>query len=125
VHDAVQAPKGAAVGQFRGAVAHRSIRSLAFAVEKMNRYTGLQAADMAARGRRPGLLRLAAEFPVAFLKAYLLRRFALRGRWGLIWSVTYAYRRFLRLAKLHEAALMAEAAARRRGGGPGHDRRRD
>jgi glycosyltransferase involved in cell wall biosynthesis len=117
VHDAVQAPKGAAVGQFRGAVAHRSIRSLAFAVEKMNRYTGLQAADMAARGRRPGLLRLAAEFPLAFLKAYLLRRFALRGRWGLIWSVTYAYRRFLRLAKLHEAALMAEAVARRRAKG--------
>jgi glycosyltransferase involved in cell wall biosynthesis len=115
VHDTVRPPAGASIGQLKGAVAHRSTRSLAFSVEKLNRYSTMQAADMATRERRVGMLRLVAEFPLAFLKAYVVRRLALYGRWGFVWAVTYAFSRFLRLAKAHEAELMARRP-RPRGG---------
>ncbi|WP_244501768.1 glycosyltransferase family 2 protein [Stappia sp. ES.058] len=110
VHDTVRPPKGAAIAQLEGAMAHRSIRSVAFHVEKMNRYSTMQADDMAARGRRIGRWRLVTEFPLAFLKAYVLRRYALYGWWGLVISTNFAYTRFLRLAKTYEAELLAKSA---------------
>lgn len=105
VHDTVRPPKGARLGQLKAPMEHRSIRSIAFHVEKMNRYSTMQAEDMAARGRRIGRWRLATEFPLAFLKAYLLRRYALYGWWGLVISTNFAYTRFLRVAKVYEAEL--------------------
>ncbi|WP_029058437.1 glycosyltransferase family 2 protein [Stappia stellulata] len=109
VHDTVRPPEGAHVAQLKAAMAHRSIRSVAFHVEKMNRYSTMQADDMAARGRRIARWRLVTEFPFAFLKAYLLRRYALYGWWGLVISTNFAYTRFLRLAKAYEAELLAKS----------------
>lgn len=105
VHDTVRPPDGARMGQLKAAMAHRSIRSIAFHVEKMNRYSTMQANDMAARGRRMARWRLVTEFPLAFAKAYLLRRYALYGWWGLVISTNFAYTRFLRLAKAYEREL--------------------
>lgn len=109
VHDTVRPPAGARLGQLKGAMAHRSIRSVAFHVEKMNRYSTMQAADLAARGRRLGGWRLVTEFPLAFLKAYLVRRYALYGLWGIVISVNFAYTRFLRVAKAYERELAERA----------------
>jgi hypothetical protein len=61
----------------------------------------MQAAD--ARGRRISTLRLATEFPVAFLKGYVVRRYALYGAFGLTLATIYAFGRFLRLAKIRAA----------------------
>lgn len=113
VHDTVRPPRSARVGRLEAAMAHRSTRSLAFSVEKMNRYTTMQVEDMVRRGRRVPGWRLVTEFPLAFLKAYVVRRGALYGLWGLAWSTTYAYGRFLRLAKRHEADLLARAGRNR------------
>jgi len=106
VHDAVLPGEGVSVGQLKGAIAHRSHRDINFQVEKFNRYAEMQVLDLASRGRRLPRWRLITEFPLAFLKAYFIRRHCLYGFWGLSLSVSYAYSRFLRVAKFHEAELM-------------------
>ncbi len=105
VHDTVRPEPDARMGKLRAAMEHRSIRSIAFHVEKMNRYSAMQVADMATRGRAMPRWRLVTEFPFAFLKAYVARRYALYGWWGLVIATNYAYSRFLRIAKAYEAEL--------------------
>ena len=101
VHDTVRPPQGARLGRLRARMEHRAFRDLAFLVTKLNRYSGMQAAD--ARGRRISTLRLVAEFPVSFLKGYVLRRYALYGAFGFTLAMVFAFGRFLRLAKMRAA----------------------
>lgn len=83
-------------------VLHRSFRNLSHAIEKMNSYSTAQAANMAGKQVRFLFLRLLTEFPVAFFKVYILRGYALRGVRGFIYSVNYAFGRFVRMAKYWE-----------------------
>lgn len=106
VHDTVRPDPGARLADLKGVVAHHSIRSLTFQVEKYNRYSTMQVNDMRARSRSLPRWRLVTEFPFAFLKAYVARRYARYGWWGLILSVNYAHARFLRVAKAYEADLL-------------------
>jgi glycosyltransferase involved in cell wall biosynthesis len=112
VHDTVRPPPGAAIKELRHPIAHRSLRSLAFQVEKYNRYTDMQVADLAARGGRLSRARLLTELPVSFFKAYVVRRYARYGWWGVVLAVNYAHFRFLRSAKAFEAELIAEHGRR-------------
>jgi glycosyltransferase involved in cell wall biosynthesis len=105
VHDTVRPPAGAREGRLRGVMEHRSYRSLRFMVDKLNRYSDMQAAN--AKGRRVGALRLAVEFPLAFLKGYVVRRYALYGAFGITLATVYAFGRFLRLAKIQAAGRSA------------------
>ena len=105
VHDRVTMKEGARIERLAGEIWHDSIPTLRFAIEKMNRYTDLQAQVLAEKGRRIGAGRLALEFPVAFLKAYLGRRYLRYGAYGLILSTHYAYGRFARAAKRYEMQL--------------------
>ena len=105
VHDTVRPEAGTRGADLTHPMAHRSIRDLTFQVEKYNRYSTMQVADMRARGRRLPRRRLLLEFPIAFLKAYFIRRYRRYGWWGLILSVNYAHARFLRVAKAYEAEL--------------------
>jgi glycosyltransferase involved in cell wall biosynthesis len=102
VHDTVRPPDGAKIRRLTAPMEHRSFRDLAFMVAKLNRYSDMQAADAA--GRRISTLRLVAEFPVSFLKGYVLRRYALYGAFGFTLAMTFAFLRFLRLAKMRESA---------------------
>jgi glycosyltransferase involved in cell wall biosynthesis len=104
VHDSVvfKADKKGAIGKFKYPVEHRCFRSFSHAVEKINRYTQMQAEDMVARGRIPGVLRVISEPFFAFVKAYVLRRYCLLGLDGFYESVIYAFARTLRFAKAHE-----------------------
>ena len=106
VHDTVRPDPGSVIRSLDGIIAHRSIRSLDFRVGKYNRYSNMQVAEMRDRGRRLSRWRLLSEFPVAFFKAYALRRYWRYGWWGLILSVNYAHARFLRVAKDYEAELV-------------------
>ncbi len=105
VHDRVEMMPGSRTGTLRGIVLHRSIDSISQTVDKLNRYSDQQVADMAGRGRRISRFRVWVEFPIAFFRAYVLRRHALRGTFGLIASVNYAFFRFMRIAKALEAQL--------------------
>jgi len=101
VHDTVMQREGEA-GRLRGMVIHRSFRSLAHHVQKVNNYSSAQAADLHAKGREPGVLALLLTPPLAFLKQLLLRREWVNGVDGVIVSYMYAFQRFIRLAKARE-----------------------
>lgn len=103
VHDTVVMDKGG-TGVLRGIVEHRSSRGFAHSVEKINRYSTMQAADLVRKGGLPFfMLRLLIEFPIGFFKAYILRLYCLKGTYGFINAMNYAFSRFLRLAKVWEA----------------------
>jgi glycosyltransferase involved in cell wall biosynthesis len=99
VHDRVEFPPGARFGRLAGVIHHFSVRSIGDQLEKLNRYTDQQAADLAKRGEHVPTWRLFVEFPAAFVKAYVLRRHALRGVYGFMTSMNFAFYRWLRVAK--------------------------
>lgn len=102
VHDSVVVAGGRAIGDLAQPALHRSFRSFTHAIEKMNSYSTAQAAELGKKGVSLAGLRLLVEFPVAFLKAYCLRLYVLRGQRGFIYSVFYGFSRFARLAKYLE-----------------------
>lgn len=85
-------------------VYHYSVISIEQVIAKLNRYSTMQAEDMAARGKYPSMLcvRIYLEFPIAFIKSYILRGDILRGRKGFTNAMTYAFSRFARIAKALE-----------------------
>lgn len=104
VHDRVHFERGS-LSALKGWVWHRSSRSLSHSVDKLNRYSTMQAEDMVARSRplRWLGLRLVLEFPLAFGKAYFRRGYVLKGMPGFVNAIIYGFSRFLRVAKLDEA----------------------
>jgi glycosyltransferase involved in cell wall biosynthesis len=105
VHDRVQMNPGASVQRLKGTIAHRSVRSLGDQIIKLNAYADAQVADMLARGEHISRARMVLEFPANFLKAYVGRRHALRGLYGFMTAMNYAFFRYLRAAKYWERRL--------------------
>ena len=64
-----------------------------------------QADDLDKRGETLSAFRLIAEFPANFIKAYIGRRHALRGVYGFMTAMNYAFYRYLRAAKHWERRL--------------------
>lgn len=102
VHDVVHVNPGFAVRRLRGAVHHFSITDIATQVAKYNQYTDALVDDMQSRNVSRPFWRLFTEFPASFLKAYVLRRHFMRGRYGFVTAMNYAFFRYLRLAKYYE-----------------------
>jgi len=101
VHDSVVVREGR-TGTLRGMVNHRSFRSLAHHVDKVNSYSSAQAENLFAKGRNPSAIELVMVPLLAFLKQFLLRREFVNGIDGVIISYMYAFQRFIRLAKARE-----------------------
>lgn len=102
VHDTVRMESGT-VGELLNIVEHRSSRGLSHSMDKINRYSTMQAEDMARKGNLLfATLRLLTEFPVAFIKAYFLRGYIMKGRQGFVNAMVYAFSRFIRIAKYFE-----------------------
>ena len=99
VHDRVDLQPDARVARLKGTVHHFSVRSIGDQMAKLNAYTDQQVADLAARGKTVSTIRLFTEFPAAFFKAYFLRRHAVRGLYGFITAMNFAFYRWLRIAK--------------------------
>lgn len=110
VHDRVDLAPDARVGRLRGTVHHFSVRSLGEQMDKLNAYSDAQADDLDARGGTLSVFRLVAEFPANFLKAYIGRRHALRGIYGFMTAMNYAFYRYLRVAKHWERRLKRRAS---------------
>jgi glycosyltransferase involved in cell wall biosynthesis len=106
VHDRVLMEKGARVAALKGTVHHYSVRSIGDQMSKLNTYTDAQVSDLIARGKSPSLLRLWFEFPSAFFKAYVLRRHFVRGAYGFMTAMNFAFYRYLRMAKWVEKDRM-------------------
>ena len=105
VHDRVDLVAGTKVQRLAGIIEHRSIRSLGHELIKLNAYADMQADDLDRKGRKIAGLRLILEFPLAFLKAYVARRHFVRGLYGFMTAMNYAFYRYLRLAKYWERRL--------------------
>jgi len=112
VHDRVDMVEGARIARLKGTIHHFSVRSLGDQIAKLNAYTDQQVADLAARGRTIATLRMFTEFPLSFLRAYILRRHFTRGVYGIATAMNYAYFRWMRVAKDYERRKLAERAAR-------------
>ncbi len=103
VHDSVIMQEGESVGKLKALIRHRSFRSIAHAIEKMNSYTTAQAENLIAKkGMVFPRLRLLIEVPISFFKAYFLRLYILRGTRGLTYAKLYAFGRAMRVAKYLE-----------------------
>lgn len=97
VHDEVAATTDAR--QLQAPALHQSFRSLSHVVRKELDYYALQKREL--RKRPLALaLRLPFEFPLQFLKFYLLRHHILGGAYGLALSLVIAFMRWLRLLVL-------------------------
>jgi glycosyltransferase involved in cell wall biosynthesis len=116
VHDRVAFAPGSRFATLKGTVHHFSVRSLGDQIAKLNGYTDQQVADLAKKGEHVPTWRLFAEFPAAFFKAYVIRRHALRGVYGFMTAMNFAFYRWLRVAK--DVERRRRDADRGRSGGP-------
>ncbi len=99
VHDRVDLNASAQVGKLKGTIHHFSIRSIGDQLDKLNSYTDQQVIDLVKNNKSIPTWRLFLEFPAAFFKAYILRRHALRGVYGFMTAMNFAFYRWLRVAK--------------------------
>lgn len=101
-HDRVVVGEGAVVEQLKSKVHHYSYVSLAQTWFKLNMYTDELVKVAIKEGRYYTRLRLYTEFPRQFLVYYFKKRYFLYGTCGFWMATTYAYFRFLKIAKWFE-----------------------
>lgn len=95
------------VGFLPGDVLHQPVINLEQMERKYLQLSSEQAHFLAEKGRRISSARLFVEFPLKFLKYYLLHRQILNGWYGLSVSIVAANRNFMRLAKAKELQMLA------------------
>jgi glycosyltransferase involved in cell wall biosynthesis len=108
VHESIRLDPGASVARLAEPLFHESYRSIADYVERMNRYTDLAAADLAAAGARVGIVRLLLSPPLTFLKLYVLRLGFLDGVRGYVVAGGSAAYVLLKHAKVWERSRAEE-----------------
>lgn len=101
------------VGQLKGYVHHKSVITLTQLESKYTLLSSDQAADYAKTGRGISNFRLVTEFPLKFLKYYLIEGNFRNGWYGFAVSMVAAYRNFMRFAKARELAMLKELGSRK------------
>ncbi len=111
--DQLELPSGTQVGKLKGALLHYSFRDFEHYVDKLNKVSSRRAAD----GKRKsiGQIRIRLLFGPAF---YFFKAFVMRGLWraglyGLVLARLSALSRWLRDAKLYEAARLEQEKSRK------------
>jgi glycosyltransferase involved in cell wall biosynthesis len=102
--DQLELPPGTRVGKLKGAILHYSFRDFEHYVDKLNRVSSRRAAD--GKKKSVGQIRLRLIFGPAFyfFKAFIMRGLWRAGLYGLVLARLSALSRWLRDAKLYEAA---------------------
>lgn len=103
--DAIEPPPDMKVTTLEHDCWHYSLLSLAFYVAKFNDYTTLQAGSQKLKSHSGLLMNLVFGFPLDFLRTYFLKRHFTGGSYGFVFSVSRAYARFLKNAKMLEIHL--------------------
>ena len=101
-NDRVVYPEGTKVEQLNNIIYHYSYISLTQTWFKLNMYTDELVKTAVQQGRYYTRLRLYTEFPRQFLIYYFKKRYFLYGTCGFWMATTYAYFRFLKIAKWFE-----------------------
>tara|TARA_B100000700_G_C15002611_1_gene837026 strand:+ start:956 stop:1708 length:753 start_codon:yes stop_codon:yes gene_type:complete len=99
VHDSV-ITGDSDVFYLKNPILHNSVRSYSHLIEKENSYIQLQSKTLKKKNKIILLLRLLVEFPMAFLKYYLIRRHFTGALTGLITALILAYFRWKRILVL-------------------------
>ena len=100
--DRVVLGEGCRVLRLNNEIHHFSYLSLTNVWKKYNSYSDELVKTAVATGKQYSKFRLVFEFPVQFLRYYILKRQCFHGWWGFISAVTSAYFRFLKIAKYIE-----------------------
>ena len=90
----------ATIGTLAGDLLHESAESLETYLDKQNRYTTLQAAQLHAQGRRASLVRIALSPLLRFFKFYVVRLGFLDGVPGLVHVSIGCFNSMMKYAKL-------------------------
>ena len=101
-NDRVLVGDGAVIKDLKNIVHHYSYVSLTQIWFKLNMYTDELVKTAVEQGRYYTRLRLYTEFPRQFLVYYFRKRYFLYGTCGFWMATTYAYFRFLKIAKWFE-----------------------
>lgn len=99
VHERVSAKN---IKRLQHPIFHYPFPDLAEQVSTNNRYSGLGAEELRAKGKRFSVLKLVFKPISKFLETYLIKRGFLDGMPGFIIAVSAAYSVFLKFAKLWE-----------------------
>lgn len=102
VHEALESV--ADLGRLAAPLEHVPYRDLSHYMQKLDRYAGWAAEELAARGRRPRITDLIVRPPARFLRMYLLQLGILDGWRGAVMCGLAAASVFLKYARLWERA---------------------
>lgn len=111
--DQLDLPPDAKIGKLKGSILHYSFRDFEHYVDKLNRVSSRRAAD--GKKKSLGQIRLRILFGPAFyfFKAYVMRGLWRAGFYGLVIARLSALSRWLRDAKLYEAARREQEKSRK------------
>ena len=105
VHEHVDVPRGAAIGETKGSLLHYTYNSLDQYFEKFGRYSRWWAQQNYAKGRRAGPAMIFFRPPLRFIKMYLFRGGFLDGAHGLLLSCLAAASVMAKYARLWERSI--------------------
>jgi len=96
VHDSV-ITGNSKIYYLQNIILHNSVRSFRHLIEKENSYINLQSKNLIKKNKIILLIRLIFEFPLAFIKYYIIRRHFTGAITGLITALILAYFRWKRI----------------------------
>jgi glycosyltransferase involved in cell wall biosynthesis len=101
--DVVRIKPDAKTKLLRGFVHHYSFLSVSALVEKYDTEAGRLVERAVILGKNYSPWRMVGTMTLNFFKRFFIHRFFLYGFWGFIYSVNYAFSRFLKFSKFYEA----------------------
>lgn len=113
-HDRVVLGQNCTVKQLKSKVWHYSYVSLTQLWFKLNMYTDELVQTALKKNKKYSRLRLYTEMPRQFLFYYFMRRYFLYGTCGFWMATSYAYFRFLKIAKWFEWQALNKQENRKR-----------
>ncbi|MEM1326789.1 MAG: glycosyltransferase family 2 protein [Bacteroidota bacterium] len=103
LHETIVVEKGATVKHLEGDLLHHSYQNIADHLARMNRYTDIMAAEAAAKGEFPSILKIIFAPIWKFWQMYLFKGGFLDGYYGFVVAVMGSYYKFLKYTKTREA----------------------
>lgn len=90
------------IKQLKNIIFHQSFRSYSHWIEKINSYSQAQAKDAISKNKKPSNIKILLSPIIAFIKAYIIRRYFIYGVDGIVYSKLYAFSRFCKMIKIKE-----------------------
>lgn len=87
------------ISQLNNIIYHQSFRSYSHWLEKINYYSSMQAQDAHLKNKKISSSKILFISIIAFLKAYIIRRYFIYGFKGFIYSYLFAFSRFAKAIK--------------------------